>query len=73
MHEIMRLAKIYGTVTHVATFQDTYQKNNCYDGCIVATTYTVPSGMLPAAYHGFESYDICVNEDGTEVVAIDIT
>jgi hypothetical protein len=39
----------------------------------VATTYAVPSGVLPAAYHGFESYDICVNEDGTEVVAIDIT
>jgi hypothetical protein len=23
MHEILRLAKIYGTVTYVATFQDT--------------------------------------------------
>jgi hypothetical protein len=29
--------------------------------------------MLPATYRGFESYDICVNEDGTEAVAVDIT
>jgi hypothetical protein len=49
------------------------QKHNGYDGCIVAITYTVPSGVLPAACHGFGSYDLCVNEDGIEVVAIDIT
>jgi hypothetical protein len=28
MHEILRLAKVHGTVIHVETFQDTYQKNN---------------------------------------------
>ena len=72
MQEILRLAKVHGTVTHVATFQDTYQKNQGYDGGIVATTYTLPVGVLPAAYHGFESCDVCVNEDGTEVMEIDI-
>lgn len=72
MQEILSLAKVHGTVTHVATFQDTYQKNPGDDGGIVATTYTLPVGVLPGVYHGFESNDICVNEDGTEVVEIDI-
>ena len=72
MQEILRLAKVHGTVTHVTTFQDTYQKNHGYDGGIVATTYTVPCGVLPAEYHGFASSEVCVNEDGTEVIEIDI-